>query len=94
MIDFVRVQDVGLSGRPDTEVLEFAAAQGRILLTHDAASMVDAAFVRIAEGRAMPGVIVAIKLATIGQILEDLVLILTASDESDWVNTVRYIPFR
>jgi predicted nuclease of predicted toxin-antitoxin system len=34
-IDIIRVQDVGLSGEDDPIVLEWAAKEGRILLTHD-----------------------------------------------------------
>ena len=34
VVDVVRVQDVGLSGRPDPDVLAWAAEQGRVLLTH------------------------------------------------------------
>ncbi|MGI9063016.1 MAG: DUF5615 family PIN-like protein [Pseudonocardiaceae bacterium] len=38
-IDIVRVQDVGLRGADDPTVLEWAAAEGRVLLTHDVATM-------------------------------------------------------
>ena len=34
-LDVVRVQDVGLSGADDPTVLEWAAQEERILLTHD-----------------------------------------------------------
>ncbi len=34
-LDIVRIQDVGLSGADDPTVLEWAAQEGRILLTHD-----------------------------------------------------------
>ena len=34
-LDIVRVQDVGLLGKNDPAVLEWAAREGRILLTHD-----------------------------------------------------------
>jgi predicted nuclease of predicted toxin-antitoxin system len=39
MLDMVRVQDVGLSGKDDPTVLEWAAQEGRILLTHDVATI-------------------------------------------------------
>jgi predicted nuclease of predicted toxin-antitoxin system len=38
-IDIVRVQDVGLSGADDPTVLAWAAQEGRIVLTHDVATM-------------------------------------------------------
>ncbi len=34
-LDIVRIQDVGLSGAEDAEVLDWAAREGRVLLTHD-----------------------------------------------------------
>jgi predicted nuclease of predicted toxin-antitoxin system len=38
-LDIVRVQDVGLSGKDDPSVLEWAAQEGRILLIHDVATI-------------------------------------------------------
>jgi predicted nuclease of predicted toxin-antitoxin system len=38
-LDVTRVQDVGLSGSEDPDVLEWAAGEGRVLLTHDASTM-------------------------------------------------------
>jgi predicted nuclease of predicted toxin-antitoxin system len=34
-IDVIHVKSVGLRGVSDPEILEWAAAQGRVLLTHD-----------------------------------------------------------
>lgn len=38
-LDMVRVQDVGLSGVDDPTILEWAAQEGRVLLTHDVATI-------------------------------------------------------
>jgi hypothetical protein len=38
-VDIVRVQDIGLSGMKDCLVLEWAAGEGRIVLTHDVSTM-------------------------------------------------------
>jgi predicted nuclease of predicted toxin-antitoxin system len=38
-VDIVRVQDAGLSGADDPTVLEWAAQEGRVLLTNDVATM-------------------------------------------------------
>lgn len=35
-MDIVRVQDVGLSGADDPAVLEWAAEEDRLVITHDA----------------------------------------------------------
>ena len=39
-LDIVRVQDAGLSGADDSAVLEWAAREGRIVLTHDVSTLV------------------------------------------------------
>ncbi len=56
-IDIVRVQDVGLSGKDDPTVLEWAAQEQRILLTHDVATITRYAYERVVERLPMPGVI-------------------------------------
>jgi predicted nuclease of predicted toxin-antitoxin system len=38
-LDIVRVQDVGLSGVDDASLLAWAAAQDRMLITHDVSTM-------------------------------------------------------
>lgn len=38
-IDLVRVQDVGLIGAEDPEVLEWAAREGRVFLSHDVTTL-------------------------------------------------------
>lgn len=49
--DIVRVQDVGLSGANDPTVLDWAARNGRILLTHDVSTITAFAYDRIRQGR-------------------------------------------
>ena len=43
-LDIVRAQDAGLLGKRDPEVLEWAASENRVLLTHDATSMTKHAY--------------------------------------------------
>jgi predicted nuclease of predicted toxin-antitoxin system len=38
-LDIVRVQDVGLAGLDDPDILDWAAANDRIILTHDRATL-------------------------------------------------------
>jgi predicted nuclease of predicted toxin-antitoxin system len=49
-IDVVRVQDAGMSGADDPAVLEWAAREGRVLLTHDVATMTRYAYERVRAG--------------------------------------------
>ncbi|HEY6331851.1 MAG TPA: DUF5615 family PIN-like protein [Blastocatellia bacterium] len=55
-LDFTTVQEVGLAGREDPEILEWAASNLRILVTHDLKTMPKYAAERIRAGLPMPGV--------------------------------------
>ena len=93
-LDIVRVQDVGLSGADDPTVLRWAAQHGRILLTHDVTTITAYVDERIEAGQLVPGVFVISRSAPIGQVIEDLLLLLECSLEDDWQNQVIYLPLR
>jgi hypothetical protein len=83
-LDIVRVQDAGLSGADDPAVLEWAAREGRIVLTHDISTSVGFVLERIASGRPMPGVFAARSSGPIGSTIEDLVLLAECSVHEEW----------
>lgn len=56
-LDIVRVQDVGLSNEDDRIILEWAAKEGRVLVTHDVTTITNFAYERVRVGLPMPGVI-------------------------------------
>lgn len=90
----LRVQDAGLVGAGDPEVLDWAAREGRVLLTHDVATITAYAYERVREGKIMPGVIeVGAKVAA-GQAIEDILLIAECSLEGEWSGQVHYLPLR
>jgi hypothetical protein len=49
-IDIMRVQEVGLGGADDPTVLAWAAAQGRVLVTHDVNTITRYAYERLGRG--------------------------------------------
>ena len=53
--DLVRVQDTPVYQADDPTVLEWAAQEGRMLLTHDFETMIGYANARIADGTAYAG---------------------------------------
>jgi hypothetical protein len=71
-LDLIRVIDIGLSSTLDPSVLEFAASEGRVLLTHDAATVPAFAYERVKAGSRMPGVIVCPQLLAIGDAMRDI----------------------
>jgi hypothetical protein len=91
-LDAVRVQDVGLSGVHDTEVLEWAGREGRILLTHDVTTMKPYAYDRIIQGLPMPGVFVVSQFLPTGVAVEAIVLVAECSLEGEWEGQVRHLP--
>src|SRR5437763_16800544 len=71
-LDLVRVQDVGLMHTPDPDILAWAAAQDRIVLTHDCNTMTGFASARVSAGQPMPGLFVVDRQAPVGRLLDDL----------------------
>jgi hypothetical protein len=94
-IDILRAQDVpGLTGSDDPTLLAWAATEGRVLLTHDAATLPDYAYARIAAGQPMSGVFLVSAGSATGPIIEELLLIAECSDQEEWRDRVRYLPLR
>ena len=78
-LDLVRVQDVGLIHADDPTILEWAANERRILLTHDVATITMYAYDRVNQGLPMTGVVEVIATAPIGKIIDDLELFISGS---------------
>jgi len=94
LISVVRVQEVALSEAPDPDVLECAAKEGRVVLTHDAATMTYYAYKRIAEGLRFPGIVVISQSLPIGEAIEELLLLAECSLDGEWNNQVVHLPLR
>lgn len=93
-LDLLRAQDVGLSSTPDPQVLEWAASEGRILLTHDVATITRFAYERVANGERMPGVIEISQSLPTSAVIEDILLLASCSQEGEWEGQVLYLPLR
>lgn len=91
-LDIVTIRDLGLSGAKDPGLLEQAAQLGRVLLTHDKNTISKYAYERVTSGKSMPGVIMVAKLAPIGLVIDDILLLLDASSDDEWADQVKHIP--
>src|SRR5579872_6192863 len=91
-LDIVTVHDVGLTGAQDPVVLELAAREGRILLTHDVNTMIAAAYRRVEAGLSLPGVFAVSQSVPVGQVIEDILLLAECSIEGEWEGQVRRLP--
>jgi hypothetical protein len=93
-LDIVRVQDAGLIGRGDAEVLEWAAGERRVLLTHDVTTMRRHVDERVAAGLPMPGVFEVSQQMPIARAIDDILLLAECSLEGEWEGQIRFLPLR
>ena len=91
-LDIVRVQDVGLSSADDPTVLEWAAQENRILLTHDVATITKYAYERIVAGKYMPGVIEVTRTVPLSVAISDILLLAEAYKSGELENQIIYLP--
>lgn len=91
-IDIVTVQERNLRGQPDSVILEWAASEGRVLVTYDVNSMRGFAADRIRSGAPMPGVLVVHWGHRVGQVVDALELVAGASLDGEWENRVEFLP--
>jgi hypothetical protein len=91
-IDLIRVQDVGLMEADDRNVLAWAAANERILLTHDRATIPDLAHERIATDEGMPGIFLINDRLPVGEAIRGLMLIIACSEQAEWSGQTVFVP--
>lgn len=90
--DIVTVQQLGLSGAPDTEILSIAAEMGRIVLTHDVQTMPAFAYDRTVAGEPMAGVVAVPASLALRTTIDELLLIISCGIPGDFDSCVIYIP--
>lgn len=91
-LDLATVQSLGLAGADDPAVLQVAAEQGRVLVTQDVQTMTRFAFERVDAGLSMPGVIEIVAGAALGVVIDDLAILVEASEVGEWEGQVVYVP--
>ncbi len=76
-------QEAGLENAPDSVILETAAADGRVVISHDFRTMKVHAEERLRRHLPMAGLLLLHQTYPVGQAIEDLVLIaeVTAAEE-------------
>ena len=90
-IDFKTATAAGLGGLADEEVLARAAREERILVTHDQTTM-PRHFGEFVEAQRSPGLLVVPQHLAVRQVVDDLILISTATEADEWVNRVVFLP--
>lgn len=72
-------------------MLELAAQQGRILVTHDRKTM-PTYFAEFIASNQSAGVLIVSKKLAIEIVVNELVLIWSASNAEEWINSIAKIP--
>ena len=92
-MDIRSAHQASLAGEPDSEVLRIAASTNRILLSRDVGTMPRhfRLFLTTSES---PGVFVIRDGTSIGATIDEILLIWSASDPSEWANRLEWIPFQ
>jgi hypothetical protein len=91
-IDILDVKTAGLRRAKDPDLLELAALQDRILITYDRRTMTRHIRELRTAGKPIPGVfIVPDRPSAIGEIIEWLLLVWTASEAEEWRDEIVYV---
>lgn len=93
-LDVLTVQDANLSGAPDPQVLEWATAEMRLLLTHDVQTMLQYAEHRLANGMSCCGIVEVSRKVPISIAIDDLLLIAECSLPGEWDGQFLFLPLR
>lgn len=91
-LQVVRVQDAGLRAASDVDILAWAAAESRILLTHDRDTLLHIAHSRVRAGQRMPGVFLISDQMPISRAIEEILLAVDCLTVEECEAFVRFFP--
>ncbi len=83
--------EAGLESLHDLDVLERAADQGRVLVSHDRRTMPHH-FATFIGRQNSPGVLIVSQRTATTAAIDELLLIWTASEAEEWVNRIVLLP--
>jgi hypothetical protein len=92
-IDFASAFETKLDNLSDPEVLDRAATEGRVLVSHDRSTMLDHFRARLAEGKHSPGILMVSQRRTpIGPVAESLICVWAISAPGELRDQAHYLP--
>jgi len=91
-IDFASAADSGLEGISDSEILERATQEERILVSHDRRTMLTHFRARLEAEKSSPGLFLVSQGAPLQEVVHAIVLTWAASEPSDWRDQVHHLP--
>ena len=91
-VEFVSAQQSQLDGIGDHEVLERAAANGRVLVSHDRRTMLRHFHDRLMAGKSSPGLLIVAQDALIADVVEALMVLWAVADPEDLRDQAFHLP--
>lgn len=90
-ISFALASETGAAGKDDFSLLQIAAQQGRVLVSHDIRSM-SRYFRQFCAHQSSPGVLLVPQTLPLALAIEELILIWAASQAEEWKDQIAYLP--
>ena len=91
-VDFASAHESRLDGVDDPEILERAAIEGRVLVSHDMRTMLDHFRNRLSAGKGSPGLLVVSQHALISDVAEALIAVWAAAEPAELRDQVYHLP--
>lgn len=91
-LDYSLATAAGMNGVADPVLLDFAAKENRVLVSHDLRTIPKHAYERVRAGLPLPGVIVVPDELPVGNVIADLTLIVERATRAEMESVVLYLP--
>ena len=91
-LDTITLQEAGLSDASDSVVLEWAATEGRVVVSHDHRTMRAHAEERLQAASPMAGLILVRQGDPLGEAIDDLVLMGETTSAEEWEGKIVFLP--
>ena len=91
-LDCLVVQHAGMTGFSDQWLLELAAIEDRVIVTHDVNTMIGHSVARVGQGLRMPGLIAVPSSLKIGRAIDELEVVISCSQDLDLRDRIYYLP--
>jgi hypothetical protein len=91
-IDFASAHESGLDGLSDPDLLDRAATESRVLVSHDLRTMLGHFRHHLMAGKSSPGLLVVSQGAPIGDVVKALLVLWSVSDPAELRDQAFHLP--
>ncbi len=91
-LEFLVATEVGLAGQSDPAILDYAAQNRLVVVTHDVRTMIAFAQERLARGEPMPGLFLVSHDASPKEIADSLTFIWASTSAEEWQGQIMFLP--